>query len=172
MVLDDDPSLGPAGAPITIVEFSDFECPYCRKWQNEVWPQIQEAYEGQVRLVYRDFPLLSIHPGAVPAAEAANCAGEQDRYWEYHEVLFTTEASFSSESFHAFAEQIGLDRERFETCMAEATYRPEVAKDYQDGTTLGITGTPTFFVNGYRVVGALPFDSFKQVIDQALEQGQ
>lgn len=172
VLIDDDPALGSPKAPVTIVEFSDYECPYCRKWQNEVWPQIQAAYPTQVRLVYRDFPLAGIHANAVPAAEAANCAGDQGRYWDYHKRLFTLDEPIDAKNFADYAEQLGMDRARFEACLQDGSFRDEVVKDYQDGNDLGITGTPTFFVNGYRIVGALPFEAFQQVIEQMLEQGQ
>jgi protein-disulfide isomerase len=165
---DDDPSLGPAGAQITIVEFSDFECPFCTKWYAEVWPQIQAAYPSQVRLVYRDFPLTSIHSNAIAAAEAAHCAGDQNAYWEYHNLLFASEYGLGKEAYLRYAGQLNLDSAAFNECLESRRYQDEVQADYEYAANLGIRSTPTFFINGIAVVGAQPFAVFKQVIDLEL----
>lgn len=166
--VDDDPSLGPAGAAITIIEFSDYECPFCTKWHDEVWPQIQAAYPSQVRLVYRDFPLSSIHSNAIPAAEAANCAGEQDKYWEYHGALFSNAYGLGRSSFERYATDLKMDLTAFNECLDSRRYQKEVEDDYNFAAGLGIRSTPTFFINGIALVGAQPFDVFKEVIDLEL----
>lgn len=165
---DDDPFLGPADAAITIIEFSDYECPFCTKWHDEVWPQIQAAYPSQVRLVYRDFPLSSIHSNAIPAAEAANCAGEQDKYWEYHGALFANAYGLGRSSFERYATDLKMDLAAFTECLDSRRYQEEVEADYNFAAELGIRSTPTFFINGIALVGAQPFDVFKEVIDLEL----
>jgi len=165
---DDDPVLGPAEAPITIIEFSDYECPYCQKWHLEVWPALQAEYGDQIRLVYRDFPLTSIHSNATPAAAAANCAREQDMYWEYNELLFDMKFNLGKSTYTRYAEELGLDIDAFTECLDSGRHVDEVEADYQYAVNLGIRSTPTFFVNGIPVVGAQPFESFKNLIDQEL----
>jgi len=164
---DDDPSIGSEDAPITLVEFSDFQCPYCQRWHTEVWKQIQEAYPGQVRLVYRDFPLPG-HPEAVPAAIAANCANEQDKYWEYHDLLFSGSAGLGTEAYLQFAQDLKLDMEAFKQCIDEKRYEDEITADFTWASQTGVQSTPTFFMNGIPLVGAQGFDFFKQVIDLEL----
>jgi protein-disulfide isomerase len=165
---DDDPVFGAAEAPITIIEFSDYECPYCRKWHLEVWPQLQAAYADQIRLVYRDFPLTNIHPNATPAAVAANCAQEQDMYFPYSEKLFEMKLNLGTTTYLAYAEELGLDMDAFNECLESNRYLAEVEADYQYAAELGIRSTPTFFVNGIPVVGAQPFEVFKSLIDKEL----
>ena len=165
---DDDPVFGPADAPITIIEFSDYECPYCKKWHLEVWPRLQEAYPDQIRLVYRDFPLAQIHPNATPAAAAANCAGEQDSFWEYNELLYTTNQSLGAGIFDAIAQELKLDMGSFNECLESGRYNEEINADFEYAANLGVSSTPTFFVNGIPVVGAQPFEMFSQLIDQEL----
>jgi protein-disulfide isomerase len=165
---DDDPFLGPTEAAITIIEFSDYECPYCRKWHEEVWPSLQTEYGDQIRLVYRDFPLTSIHSNATPAAAAANCAREQDKYWEYNEKLFEMKLNLGTSTYQTYAEELGLDMDAFKECLTSGRYVDEVEADYEYAVNLGIRSTPTFFVNGIPVVGAQPFEVFKNLIDQEL----
>jgi protein-disulfide isomerase len=165
---DGDPSVGPADAAITIIEFSDFECPYCRKWQLEVWPQLQKEYGNQVRLVYRDFPLYGLHANAAPAAQAANCAGDQEKYWQFHDKLFTTDETYSVELYQQFATDLGMNVEDFNACLSSGKYAEEVQADYDWAANLGIQSTPTFFINGIPMVGAQPFESFKSLIDKEL----
>jgi protein-disulfide isomerase len=166
--VDDDPAIGPEDAPITIVEFSDYECPYCRKWHSEVFTKLQDEYPQQVRLVYRDFPLSSIHANAAPAAEAANCANEQGKFWPYHENLFSMELGLSDEAYQKYATRLGMNVQSFQECMESNRYEAEVQADYQFAADLGVRSTPTFFINGIAIVGAQPFDVFKQVIDKEL----
>lgn len=165
---DDDYVFGNADAPITIIEFSDYECPFCQRWHNEAWPQIQAKYGDQVRLVYRDFPLASIHPNATAAAEAANCAGEQEQYYPYNELLFSGGKPLELATYVTYAEQIGLDMDKFKACVAERRYQQEVQDDLNYAGELGVRSTPTFFINGLAVVGAQPFEVFDQVISMEL----
>ena len=165
---DDDPVYGPENAPITIIEFSDYECPYCRKWHIEVWPQLLEAYPDQIRLVYRDFPLTNIHSNATPAAAAANCAHEQDQYWEFNERLFSMVNDLSVSGYQGYAEELELDMVAFNECLDSGRYNDEVMADFEYAANIGVNSTPTFFVNGIPVVGAQPFDAFSQLIDREL----
>lgn len=165
---DDDPAYGPADAQITIIEFSDFECPYCLRWHTEVWPRLQETYADKIRLVYRDFPLYSIHPNAGPAAEAANCAGEQNQYWEFHDLLFSGGSSLGTKTYQAYAESLGLDLNQFNECVESRKYESEVEADYQYAVGIGIQSTPTFFINGVALVGAQPFEVFQELIELEL----
>lgn len=166
--LDDDPILGNPDAPITIVEFSDYECPFCRKWHVETWPQIQAKYGEQVRLVYRDFPLYGMHANADPAAQAANCAGEQEAYWPFHEALFKAERSYDTSLYDEIATNLGLDLPSFQACIKDQRYAQEVLDDYQWAAELGVSSTPTFFVNGVALVGAQPFEVFDKLITMEL----
>jgi protein-disulfide isomerase len=166
--IDDDPILGPEDAVITIIEFSDYECPYCRQWHEEVYHRLFETYPEQVRLVYRDFPLYSVHPDAVPAAEAADCANEQGAFWDYHDKLFGMELGLNSEAYQQYAEDLNLDMDAFNECVETRKYREEVQADYTFASNLGVRSTPTFFINGIALVGAQPFEVFQQVIDKEL----
>lgn len=165
--VDDDPSIGPSDAAITLIEFSDFECPYCRQWQTQTWPKLAEDFKGKIRLVYRDFPLDSIHANAVPAAEAADCANEQGKYWEFHDKLFSGQ-KLSSALFEQYAAEIGLDTAKFKECVSTRKYQKEVQGDIDFASNLGIQSTPTFFINGLPMVGAQPYEVFKQVIEKEL----
>jgi protein-disulfide isomerase len=165
---DDDPSYGPADAPVTIIEFSDFECPYCQRWHAEVWSQLKEAYPDQIRLVYRDFPLYSIHPNAGQAAEAANCAGDQGQYWEFHDLLLSGGNPLGTATYQTYANSLSLDMEQFNDCVESRKYESEVDADYQYAAGIGIQSTPTFFINGVALIGAQPFEVFQELIDLEL----
>ena len=174
---DNDPALGEADAPVVIVEFSDFQCPYCARFAQQTFPQIKREYidTGKVRFVFRDFP-LSFHRNAALAAEAAQCAYEQDTFWEMHDRIFTGQGEWSGstearEIFVRYAEELGLDRARFQECLDSGRYREEVQGDFRDGTSYGVRGTPTFFINGRKLVGAQPFNSFQQMIEDELRKG-
>jgi protein-disulfide isomerase len=166
--VDDDPFLGPADAPITIIEFSDYECPYCQKWHIEVLPRLIEKYGDQMRLVYRDFPLVGMHSNAAPAAEAANCAGDQDKYWEFQELLFNGEMALTRKTYEAYAQQLKLKTDEFNECLDDRRYQQEVEADYNYAGKLGVQSTPTFFINGLAVIGAQPFEVFERIIDMEL----
>lgn len=162
------PAIGPKNAPITIIEFSDYQCPYCLKWHTEVYAQLLKAYPDKIRFVYRDFPLYSIHPEAGPAAEAAACAGEQGRYFDYHDKLFGEEFSLGNDAYLKYAEELGLDQAKFKDCLSSHRYKNEVYANYQYGANLGVRSTPTFFINGIILIGAQPIEAFQQVIDKEL----
>lgn len=176
--VDDDPMLGNPKAKITIVEFSDFQCPFCRSFWGGAFQQIKSEYidTGKVRFVYRDFP-LSFHPAAQPAAEAAQCANDQGKFWEMHDKLFqeqekkgTGTIQFSGTDIQKWASQIsGLDLNKWNECVASNKYKSEIEKDIQDGAAYGVSGTPTLFINGKPIVGAQPFSAFKAEIDQLLK---
>lgn len=167
--LDDDPVLGDPNAPVTIVSFEDFQCPFCGRAHAESFPQIKSEYidTGKVKYVYRDFP-LNFHPNAQPAAEASECADEQDKYWEYHDELYANQQSLSPALYTQLATELGLDVEQFQSCYDSGKYRQEVQDDFNYGSRIGVTGTPTFFINGIKLVGAQPFQAFKQIIDAEL----
>jgi protein-disulfide isomerase len=164
---DGFPSIGPADAPITIVEFSDFQCPYCRQWQQQTYQPLLDAYPGKIRIVYRDFPLTSIHPNAFPAAEAAQCANEQSAFWPYHDKLFSSE-NLGDDVYKQYAQDLGLDMTKFDDCLSNHTYQQYVQSNSDFAQNLGVNSTPTFFINGLAVVGAQPLNVFQQVIDKEL----
>jgi len=166
---DDDAIKGDADAPVTIVEWSDYECPFCARFYDQTLSQIDEEYikTGKVKLIYRDFP-LGFHAQAQKAAEAAECAGEQGKYFDMHDALFDNGVTGGVSSFKQFAADIGLDTSEFNDCLDSGAMADEVAKDLKDGSAVGITGTPGFIINGKLVSGAQPFSVFKQVIDAEL----
>ena len=180
--LDDDPVKGDSNAPITMIEFSDFQCPFCARFFTETLPLIQKNYidTGKVKFVYRDFPLPDIHQNAIPAAIAAECADEQGMFWEYHNKIFENQLLWQDldkqnvvRTFEQFAEELVLDTNTFNTCLESAKYLDEVQNDLNDGVSYGVTGTPGFFIGnekiGYGMVsGAQPYAAFQQVFDQLL----
>lgn len=170
-LIDDDHVKGDPDAPVTIVEWSDFECPFCARFYRDTLSQIESEYidTGKVKLVYRDFP-LGFHAQAQKSAEAAECAGEQNKYWEMHDLLFENGVAGGVDSFKQFAADIGLNTAEFNECLDSGAMAAETAKDMRDGQAVGITGTPGFIINGQLVSGAQPFSAFKQVIDAALAQ--
>jgi len=177
--LDDDPVKGDPNAPFTIIEFSDFQCPFCMKFHTQTLPLIEENYinTGKVKFVYRDFPIQSIHPNAFPAALASECADEQGMFWEFHDMVFVNQKTWerqdvvqSAQTFQQFAADIGLDMESFNTCFATAKYSDEINKDLRDGQVYGVTGTPGFFIGNekigfIKISGAQPYSVFQQVLD-------
>jgi protein-disulfide isomerase len=160
-------SNGPADAPITIVEFSDYQCPYCQRWHAQTYQSLLAAYPGKIRFVYRHFPLTSIHPDAFPAAESAMCAGEQNAYWQYHDKLLNG-ISLGNDTYFQYAQELSLDMDAFKACITDRKYESAVQADLDFAVDLGVRSTPTFFINGLAVVGAQPLDVFKQVIDKEL----
>lgn len=167
---DDDPALGAENAPITIVEFSDYNCPYCRAWHQQVFGPLLDAYPNQIRFVYRDFPIVGGGAPGLAAAQAANCAGEQQAYWDYHAALFSGEFPLDSRGFHAAAEAVGLDAAALAGCVESGRYDAEVRADLRYGAGLGVSGTPTFFINGIPLVGAQPLERFVEIIEAELER--
>jgi protein-disulfide isomerase len=169
-LIDDDPWVGNKDADVIIVEFSDFQCPFCARALPTV-NQIKETYGDDILFVYRDFPLRSIHPQAQKAAEASQCAFEQDKFWEYHDLLFEKQSSWSGVGvpiFKEYAVDLGLDTDTFNDCLDSNKYADEVEADLQEGSHFGVTGTPAFFINGQKISGAQPFTIFKQIIDVEL----
>ena len=180
--IDDDPKLGNANAPVTVIEFSDFQCPFCRRSYTDMLPQLKQEYvdTGKVLFVYRDFPLSSIHPAATPAALAAECADDQGKFWDYHNKIFDEQnkqgqgtIQFSVDDLKTWAVDIGLNTATFNSCLDSQKYKSEVEKDFQDGATAGVSGTPTFFIGNSRdgytaIVGAQPYAVIKQEIEDAL----
>jgi protein-disulfide isomerase len=160
-------TLGPDDAPVTMIEFSDYECPFCRRWQQEVYQPLLAAYPGKIKLVYRNLPLTSIHPDAFPAAEAAMCAGDQNAYWQYHDKLFSSE-TLGTEVYKQYAQDLGLDMIAFDDCITNHKFQQAIQTDSDFAVNLGVRSTPTFFVNGLAIVGAQPLEVFKQVIDKEL----
>jgi len=166
--VDDDPFWGSEDAAVTIVEFSDFQCPYCGRFHAETYPRLRETYGDRIRFVYRDFPILSLHPNALISAQAANCANDQGKYWEYHDLLLTNQERSTRPDLGAFAEQLDLDMSLFDECLDSGRYEQEVNADAREGASYGVSGTPTFFINGRPLVGAQPYEVFASIIDAEL----
>ena len=180
--LDDDPVKGNPNAPVTVVEFSDFQCPFCSRFFQQTLPLIEENYidTGKIKFVYKDLPLDSLHPNARAAHIAAECADEQGKFWEYHDVLFEKQSQWSSlasseleNTFTEFATDMGLQAASFESCMQSPNIADEVNKDTLEAASYGATGTPTFFIgnekDGFiKLVGAQPYAVFQRVIDNQL----
>ncbi len=162
------PSLGPDDAKIVIVEFSDFQCTYCRRFHDETYQALLNAYPGQIRFVYRNLPLPpTMHPDAMSAAVASLCANDQEAYWDYHEKLFSNEA-LGEEIYIQYATDLGLNVEDFTACLSSGKHDDFIAQDMAFSSDLGVQSTPTFFVNGLALVGAQPLSSFQQLIDKEL----
>jgi len=177
------PMLGQADAPVTIVEFSDYQCPYCKRFTIQAFPQLKRDYidTGKVRYVFRDFPLKQIHPQAAKAHESAHCAGEQDRYWDMHDVLFQKQKDLSLPALSQYADQIGLDVDTFAACLDGGQHEAAIQQDIQDGARAGVRGTPSFIIGksgagdtitGTIVRGAQPFTKFQQVIQAVQKPSQ
>jgi protein-disulfide isomerase len=166
---EDAPIKGPADAPITIVEFSDFQCSYCKRVVN-VLDQVLERYPGKVKLAFRDFPIVNIHPQAEKAAEAAHCAAEQGKFWEFHDLLFEKQEAIPSTNLADHAKTLGLDVPAFQSCLDQGKFREKVERNYAAGVKAGVSGTPAFFINGRLLSGAQPLEAFKAVIDEELER--
>jgi protein-disulfide isomerase len=159
-------SRGPANAPIQLVEFADFQCPYCLRSHPTV-TQVLNTYGDRVHFVFRHFPLPN-HPNARPAAEAAACAGEQNRFWQFYDAVFADPTKLSNEDLKAHAVRAGANMEKFNTCFDNRKFKDTVEADLKEGTEAGVTGTPAFFINGRALIGAQPFEAFKQIIDEEL----
>ena len=166
-----DPALGPASAPVTIVEFSDFQCPFCQRVAPTL-KRVRDAYGDRVRIVWKDFPLTSIHPQAFKAAEAAQCAHEQGKFWEYHDRLFGNQQALQVESLKKYAADTGLDAATFAGCLDTAKYAERVQAQMGVGAKLGVNSTPAVFINGRLLTGAQPYETFVAVIDEELERAK
>lgn len=181
---DDDPVIGNINAEITIIEFSDFQCPFCERFNTQTFPLIFEEYikHGKVKLVFRDFPIQSIHPNALPASVAAECANEQGKFKEMHDKLFDNQKKWNKQDtinalsiFNQYATEIELEQTKFESCLANGKYIDEIKNDLSEGQSYGVSGTPGFFIGNEKIgfielKGAQPFDSFKKVIETQLEK--
>lgn len=168
-ISENDPSIGPKDAPVTIVEFADFQCPYC----NATYPTVKELlqkYQGKIRFVFKNFPLLQIHDQAVGAAIAAKCAQEQNKYWEMHDKLFENYKNLSDTLYTNLATQLQLDLTKFRACQTNPKTQSEVMDDVQYGQTLGVTSTPAFYINGKLIMGAQPIAAFERVINEELSK--
>jgi protein-disulfide isomerase len=164
----DDPAKGAAAAPVTIVEFSDFQCPFCSR-VNPTLKQVEDKYGDKVRVVFRNFPLLQIHPQAAKAAEAASCAADQGKFWEMHDKLFANQQKLAVADLKQHATDLGLKAEEFNQCLDSGKKEAEWKKDMDEATSYGITGTPAFFINGRLISGAQPLEAFTSIIDEELE---
>ena len=162
------PTRGAEEAPVTIVEFSDFHCPFCRSVQPTL-TELLRRYEGKVRLVYKHLPLDSLHPQARRVSQASWCAGTQGKFWEFHDAVYASGSSDASDTaMSAVASQVGLDGSTFATCLAGSESAAVVDRDVKQGGALGLTGTPGFFINGRELTGAQPLDAFVRIIDEEL----
>jgi protein-disulfide isomerase len=170
-------SRGSATAPITVVEFTDYQCPFCRRFQAESWPALERNYvaSGKVRFIVRDFP-LKIHSAARPAAEAAHCAGEQGQFWPMHAALLARDMKLDDASILAKAQSLGLDVPRFGQCVTSHKYEAAIARNAAQASAIGVNGTPTFVIgrasrgqlDGLRMAGAVPYNDFAAYLDRLL----
>jgi len=159
-----DHVLGPDDAPITVVEFSDFQCPYCSTFQKTM-DTIIKKYPDKIKWVYKHFPLSTIHPNAQPAAEAAECAGEQNKFWEFGDLLFANQANLSRDTYVNLAQQADLNIDSFTQCLDEEKYKQKISQDYSQGLSLGVQGTPGNIINGTLYPGALTVEQMEQIIN-------
>lgn len=174
------PMLGSKDAKIALVEFTDYECPFCGRLFTDSFPQIKKDYidTGKVKYYVRDFPLVSIHPNAQKSAEAASCANEQGKFWPYHDKLFTNQQALKIEDLKKYAADLGLNTTQFNNCLEGAKYADKISNDTKEGSAYGVRGTPATFVgvangntvNGIEISGAVPFDVFKTAIEDALKK--
>ncbi len=161
------PSRGAADAPVTIVEFSDFHCPFCRRVQPTL-DQLRTKYGDKIRLVYRDLPLESLHPQARTVAEAARCANDQGRFWEFHDKVFGSNPDGAPATLSKYAREVGMDMAAFESCRVSGKHKPGIQTSLVEANNLGLTGTPSFFVNGRPLIGVQAMDTFVRVIEEEL----
>lgn len=164
---ENDASKGPADAKVTIIEFSEFQCPYCKKGK-ETASEILEIYGEQVRLVFKHFPLTSIHPEAQKAAEATECAGDQGKFWEMHDWMFDNQKELAVDSLKAAAANLGMDSSEFDSCLDSGKYEEKVKNDTAEAKELGLGGAPAFFINDQLISGAQPIEKFREAIDKEL----
>jgi protein-disulfide isomerase len=167
VAVGDDPAKGPATAPVTVVEFSDFQCPYCAK-VGPTLKRVEETYGDKVRIVYRDFPLQQIHGNAAKAAEAGSCANDQGKFWPLHDKMFENQGKLAVADLKQMAKDAGLDAAAFDQCLDSGQKAAEWAEDLKDGERYGVNGTPAFFVNGRLLGGAGTFEKFAEIIDDEL----
>lgn len=170
-VAADGPAKGPAAAPVTVVEFSDFQCPYCK----QVVPTIDQAlakYDGKIRVVFRQYPLTSIHPQAFKASEASLCAHDQGKFWELHDLMFEEQSALDIAALEDKAKRLGLDEAKFSSCLSSGKYEAQVQADLKAGIAAGVSGTPAFFVNGRPLSGAIGLERLSEIVDEELARAQ
>ena len=176
--VDDDPMLGSADAKVLMIEFGDYQCPSCRMFWKDIEPRLKKDYidTGKVKLVFRDFPLMQSHPEALLAAMAVNCAGEQGKYWQYHDKVFREQYNkgddvirLKAADLKKWAKDVGVDHPKFDQCLDSEKFKEEVMKDKADGDAAGVQGTPTFFINGRVMGGAQTYPEYRKVIDELLK---
>lgn len=165
-----EPVRGKADAPVTIIEFSDFECPYCRR-AHETLRKLEESHGGKFKMVYRHFP-LQFHKQAQKAAEASQCADDQKKFWEFHDLIFANPQRMSADEFKKMARELKLDGDKFDACLDGGAHAKRVLLDQQIGAELGVSGTPTFFVNGLRLVGAVPLEQLQSVVLEEIARAE
>ena len=163
------PFKGSEKAQVTIVKFEDFQCPYCKAVQPN-YQEVLKRYDGKVRLVHKDLPLDQIHPQARQAAEAARCAEDEGKFWEYHDKLYASSPKAALEDLKFYAKDLGLKQDSFDKCLTSGKYKEVIQKDVNEGASLGVTGTPTFFINGRELSGAQSLESISQIIDEELSR--
>ena len=177
--VDDDPVLGSPDAKVLMIEFGDYQCPSCRMFWKDIEPRLKKDYidTGKVELVFRDFPLMQIHPEALLAAMAVDCAGEQQKYWQYHDKVFREQYNkgddiirMKAADLKKWAKDIGMDQAKFDQCLDSEKFKNEVLKDKADGDAAGVQGTPTFFINGRIMGGAQQYPEYKKLIDELLNK--
>lgn len=175
------PLLGDKNAKVTIVEFSDLQCPFCKAYVDDTHAQIKKNYidTGKVKFAFRHYPLSTIHPLAQMAGEATECANEQGKFWEMHDKIFEDQDTWSPKAeadaktaFGEYAGELGLDTDKFLACLDEEKYAQNVKDDLAAGQAVQVDGTPAFFVNGYRITGAMPYSEFEKIIEQELSKAK
>jgi protein-disulfide isomerase len=166
----DDPVLGSDSAAITMIEFSDFECPFCKQYHDQTFTQLKRDYidTGKVKYVFKHFPLSQLHPRAQKAAEAAQCAHDQGKFWEYGDLLFANQSALTDDDLKRYAGQLRLNAATFTDCLTSGKHAAAVSTDLQTGVEAQVAGTPTFVIDNRRLDGARPYEVFKQTIDAAL----
>jgi protein-disulfide isomerase len=166
-----EPFKGAEKAPLTVVKFEDFQCPFCKQAQ-QTFNELLSRYNGKVRLVHKDLPLESLHPQARQAAEAARCAYEQGKFWEYHDKLYATSPKASGDDLKSYAKEVGLNVDSFDRCFTSGKYKAVVQQDLNEGVQLGLTGTPTIFINGREISGNQSLEAFEAIIDEELARAK
>ncbi len=166
------PYRGPADAPVTIVEFTDYQCPFCARHFQQTYPLLLQNYGDRIKYIVRNFPIVQSHRHAMEAAEAAECAFDQGKFWEYHDRLFEGNSALDHENLKRYAEDVGLDTLRFSECLDSGRKSPIVARDLEDGSRNGVRGTPTFFINGRILIGAQHYAVFRDYIERALQEAR
>jgi protein-disulfide isomerase len=161
----DDPAMGAETPLITIVEFADFQCPYCKE-EAPILRKVLLDYNNEIKVIFRDFPISASHSDAVAAALAANCANEQGKFWDYHDLLFQSQDNLTIENLLIMANGLGVDFDKFSQCLGDRKFENEIQNDLLDGIKLGITGTPTFFINGFKIEGVISYASWVDLIEK------